>query len=434
MNFSDTFKKYLHNTSWLFAEKAIRLIVGFTIGVWVARYLGPERLGIFSYAQAIVFLFSAAVTLGLDGIVIRELVKHPENRDVLLGTSFVLKLIGAFIALTLLGVAISLSDTELSIKFMVMLIGSASVFQAFNVIDFFFQSKVLSKYVVFAQMWSMIAVNCLKVVLILSEASLIWFACAVIVEATLIAIGLVSYYLKSGMLLRAWAFSLEVAKALLKDSWPLIISTIMVTLYLKIDQVMLMSFLGSEAVGQYAVAIRLSEVWYFFPIIITSSLFPAILAAREQSLPHYTHQLSNIFSLILWLSITIGIGITFTSEWLVEILFGNSYAISAEILKIHIWGGIFIGIAHVTGKWFLSENLQKIAIINTSLGALINIFLNLLFIPKFGVIGAAYATLVSFSFANFGVLLFHSKTRELFFIILRSFRLTSTFRNFNKTT
>ena len=159
------FMKYFKNTSWLFAEKILRMVVGLFVGIWVARYLGPEQFGLFSYAQSFVGLFTAIATLGLDGIVVRELVKNESRRNELIGTAFWLKFFGAFAVLLILAMAINFTSNDTYTNTLVFIIASATIFQSFNVIDFYFQSKVMSKFVVYANVISLLLSSIIKVVL-----------------------------------------------------------------------------------------------------------------------------------------------------------------------------------------------------------------------------------------------------------------------------
>jgi len=276
------FMRYLRNTSWMMGEKILRMFVGLFVGIWIARYLGPEQFGLLSYAQSFVALFTAIATLGLDGIVIRELVKDETNRDKLLGTAFGLKLIGALLILPVLALALQLTRNDQTTNLLMFIIASATVFQSFNVIDFYYQSKVLSKYVAFANTISLSLSSMIKIALLLNQAPLIAFAYMVIFDSAVLALGLMYYYKKSSQLkLFNWQFDSHTAKSLLKDSWPLTLSGLIVSVYMKIDQVMIKEMLNAEAVGQYAAAVRLSETWYFIPMAISSSLFPAILNAKK---------------------------------------------------------------------------------------------------------------------------------------------------------
>ena len=149
------FIKYFKNTSWVLIEKIIRFTVGLFVGVWVARYLGPERFGLLSYAQSFVGLFTVIASLGLDGIVVRELVKNNNLNDEIIGTAFWLKLIAAFGVLLLLAIAINFTSNDTYTNILIFIIASATIFQSFNVVDFYFQSKVMSKFVVYANITSL---------------------------------------------------------------------------------------------------------------------------------------------------------------------------------------------------------------------------------------------------------------------------------------
>jgi len=194
------FMKYFKNTSWLFGEKILRMVVGLCVGIWVARYLGPEQFGLFSYAQSFVGLFTAIAALGLDGIVVRELVKDESRRDELIGTAFWLKLIGAIAVLLILAVAVNFTSNDHATNIIVFIVASATVFQAFNVVDFYFQAKVMSKYIVYANVISLFLSSIVKVVLIFNEAALVAFAWVVLFDSFVLACGFIYYCIKVNIL------------------------------------------------------------------------------------------------------------------------------------------------------------------------------------------------------------------------------------------
>ncbi len=272
------------------------MIVGLFVGIWVARYLGPEQFGLFSYAQSFVGLFTAFATLGLDGIVVRELVKDKSRRDELMGTVFWLKLIGAFGVLMLLTIAVNLTSNDAYTNMLVFIIASATIFQSFNVIDMYFQSKVMGKYIVYANVISLLLSSIVKSVLILNEAPLIAFAWTVLFDSMILAMGYVYFYIKNCTVIANktkqsifdWKFNKNTASSLLKDSWLMMIAGAAILLYMKVDQVMIMEMMDAEAVGQYAAAVRISEAWYFIPMVIASSLFPAIINAKSKARSYTT--------------------------------------------------------------------------------------------------------------------------------------------------
>ena len=390
------FIKYFNNTSWLFAEKILRMVVGLFLGIWVARYLGPERFGIFSYAQSFVGLFVVIASLGLDNIVVRDLVKNESRSDELIGTAFCLKILGAIGVLIVLAVAVNFTSNKMYTNCIVLIIASSTIFQSFNVIDSYFQSKVLSKYIVYVNVISLFVSSLVKIALIVNKAPLIAFAIVILFDSFVLAFGYTYFYVKhSTFRIRNLRFNKTIAVGLLRDSWPLILTGFVASIYMKIDQVMLKEMIGNDAVGQYAVAARLSESWYFIPIVIVSSLFPAIINAQKINEELYYARLQKLYDFVVWMSIAIALPMTFLSDWVVNFLYGEQYSQAGNVLMIHIWAGVNVSMGAVWSNWILNENKQKIAMCGHVAGAVLNILFNIYLIKKNGPEGAAVATLLS---------------------------------------
>ena len=352
------FMKYFKNTSWLFFEKILRMFVGLFVGIWVARYLGPERFGLFSYAQSFVGLFTAIATLGLDSIVVRELVKNESKSNELIGTAFYLKLMGAILTLLVLAIATYFTSNDRYTNLLVFIIASATIFQSFNVIDMYFQSKVLSKYIVFSNIISLFASSIVKIILILIDAPLVAFAWAILFDSIVLALGFIYFFLKySTLMVRKIYFSKLIAVDLLKNSYPIILSSAVIAIYLKIDQVMIKSMLGEIAVGQYTAATKLSESFYFIPLVISYSFFPAIVNSKNCNEIYYA-RLQMLYNLVVWIAIAIALPVTILSDNIIDILYGDQYYQAGSILMIHIWTNILISIGVISGDWFVVENLQ----------------------------------------------------------------------------
>jgi len=394
------FKRYFANTSWLMAERIFRMVVAMSVGVYVVRYLGPVQFGLLSYASSFVTLFAALATLGLDSIVVRELVKNPDRRDRLLGTAFWLKAGGAILTWVAIAVAIPFAHNDTETNILIVVIAFALVFQAFNVIDFSYQAEVKSKYVVYSQLASLLVSSIAKVFFIWISAPLIWFAFVLLFEVFLRAVVLTVLYLHTNGKLWCLKWRWQEAKELLKDSWPMILSGMVISIYLRIDQVMIKEMLEVKEVGLYAAAVRLSEVWYFVPLAITSSVFPAIINAKKQSEELYYHRLQKLYDLIVWLGIAIALGTTFLSPWIIGILYGEAFSQASIVLGIYIWAGVFVGLGAVCSKWFIIENYVKKNFYRTFLGMAVNVLLNIYMIPRYGIKGAAIATLMGQLTAN----------------------------------
>lgn len=406
------FMKYFKNTSWLFAEKILRMSVGLFVGIWIARYLGPEQFGLFSYAQSFVALFTAFATLGLDSIVIRELVKDKNRRDLLLGTAFVLKLIGAGIVLVLLAFVTSLQNNDSLTNTLIFIIASGTLFQSFNVIDFYFQSKVLSKFVVFSNTISLLVSSIIKIYLLLNEAPLIAFAYVGLFDGFVLSCGFIYFYFKNNLSIFKWSFDFNIAKSLLKDSWPLVFSSAVLMIQARVDQIMLKDMIGVVEVGNYSVALKLIESFAFTAMILKMSLFPSIQKAKSKSEQLYHNRLLNYYRLSFLSFLLVAIPLFFYSEQIVNLLFGSQYTTASVLLSLMSIRIFFANMGVARGAYLLSENLMRFSLLTMILGTITNVILNYFLIAEYAGVGAVWATIFSFSVSIFLVDIFYVKTRK----------------------
>ena len=413
--------KYFKNTSWLFAEKIIRMVVGLFVGVWVARYLGPEKFGLLSFAQSFVGLFTIFATLGLDEIVVRELVKNESKKDSLVGTTFWLKLVGAIIVLLLLAFAVNFTSNDYETNIFVFIIASATIFQSFNIVDYYFQSKVMVKYVVYANFICLSFSSILKIVLILNNASLLAFAWAVLFDSIVLAFGLVYFFLKhSTFRIYNLIFYKSTAIDLLKTSWPLIFSGAVLMIQARIDQVMIKEMINSVEVGFYSAAIKLIEAFGFIPVMLKISLYPSIINSKKNSAVIYKNRLLNFYRLNFLLFLAVALPIFLFSEQIVFFLFGYQYQSVGILLSIMVIRLFFTNMGVARSAYILNENLMKFSLATMTLGTITNITLNYLWIPEYGSKGAIIATIISFFVTTFLVDIFYSKTRKNVFLQFRA--------------
>lgn len=412
--------RYFKNTSWMFAEKILRIIVGVFVGVWVARYLGPERFGLFNYTQSFVALFSAIATLGLDGIVIRELVKDASQRNKLLGTSFILKLAGAFFVILFVIISMLFQSNDYLTNSLVLIISFSTIFQSFNVIDFYFRSQVLSKYVVYANVFSLAFSSVIKIILIFNNAQLISFAYVVFFESFILSAGFVYFYYHKNLSVMSWTFEASLAKKLLKDSWPLIISGLAVILQARIDQIMLKQMIGNEEVGQYSVALRLVEMLDFFSGVLIQSIMPAIVNAKEQSEYLYQHRIYTMYKFMMLSFLLIFIFNLLFGEWIVLFLYGSEYLVAATLFPLFSIRTVFTNYGLARGLFITSNNLFKYSMYFVICGAIINISLNYFLIPDYKSKGALVATIVTYMFTIFILNFIFKETRSNGMLMLKS--------------
>jgi O-antigen/teichoic acid export membrane protein len=416
-----TLQKILSNTGWLFADRLLRMGVGLLVGVWVARYLGPEQFGLFNYSLSFVALFSTFASLGLDSIVIRDIVRDPSCKNETLGTAFLLKLLGGIATLVATVSILPLLRPGSNLTLWLVGITSAGlIFQAFDTIDFWFQSQVRSKYTVYAKNAIFIPVTLVKIVLIKMQAPLISFAWVGLLETILGAVGLILVYQLNKQSISAWRASFSRAKSLLNDSWALVLCGAAIFIQARIDQVMLGQMVGDAEVGQYSAAMRLIEVFSFIPMIIQSSVAPSVTHSKTQSEALYQENLLNVYRLMTILFLIVSIPVFLFSESIITILYGNEYKTAAMLLSLSAIRLFFTNFGVARSLFITNESLFKYSMVAAIVGSFVNIAFNYLLIPKYASVGSIWATIISFFVTTFVIDFFFKRTRNNLQIMLKA--------------
>jgi PST family polysaccharide transporter len=293
-------------------------------------------------------------------------------------------------------------------------------FTALDTIDLYFQSQVTTKYTVWARNAAFLAFAVAKVGMIVGRAGVVWFAWAQAGEIALGAVLLSAFYRKGGHSMRAWRPSRARMRRLLAECWPLILTSLAVVVYMRIDQVMLKEMAGEREVGIYSAALRLSEVWYFVPTAIVASVFPSIVRVRETNRELYYQRILRLFSLMAAFAVCLSAPVALASHWLIGMMFGAKYAAAAPVLAVHIWASLFVAWGVAQEPWNVAEGLLRLTLVRTVIGAAVNVGLNLVLIPRYGSLGAAWATLVAYGFAAVLGNLLSARTRPMFLLQVRS--------------
>jgi O-antigen/teichoic acid export membrane protein len=414
-------QEVLNNTGWMMGDQVVRQVVGLIVGVWLARYLGPRLFGDFSYAMAVVLIASPFAMLGLDAIGIRRMVQDPSCRNEVLGTSFVLMTAGGVVAfgVAMGGIFLARPDDHL-VHWLVGILSAGIVLQSLIAIEFWFESQMQWKFTVYAKTSAFLLLSLVKVGLILLEAPLIAFAWAAFADTALGSVCLVIVYRRRGYVISAWQFSLKMARSLLGDSWPLILSVSLTMIYLRIDQVMLGNMVGSEELGNYSVAVRISEAWYFIPMVICSSSFPAVFKSEAVSEELFYAHLQRLYSLMAFLAYAVALPVAFFSDEIVRLLFSTSFTDAGPLLALLIWTGVFTSLGAARNVFVLSKNWTRINLLSVGLGCALNILLNYLLIPEYEAMGAVAATFVSYWFAVHGTCFLFKPLRRTGWMITRA--------------
>ncbi len=387
--------RVLANVGWLVGDNAFRLVYGVVVGAWVARYLGPSRLGELSYVTSIAFFCAVTSQLGMSAIAVREVARAPQKAGEVLGTVLRLR-IGAGVLLWVLSiVAVSvLQPQDRQALLMMAVVGGTVLCSASDTVDLWFQSQIRSRRTVTAKASAYVCSGVLKVSLILAHASLLAFAVVTLVESALAAGALWFIYRRDPAPTR-WSWERSWVRRLLPESWPYLVSAVAITIYMRLDQVMLRQMVGQHELGIYSVVIPIATAGYVIPMAVSTSLAPIIAQRKEADPAGYHRAIMRSFTLMWWIMLPITLLIAGTSGYLIRFLYGGAYAASASVLAIHVFANIPVALGVAQGNWLVNERKNVVAMYQAGLGALSNVGLNLWLIPRYGAQGAAMATLVA---------------------------------------
>lgn len=411
------FVRYLKNSGWMFIARILSLAISFFVTTFIARYLGPYNYGQLSYAISFVGIFSFISSLGIDSVLYREILKYKDQKDIYMGTALVLKLWAGLLASVLCILGAYWSGTQDIALLLITIISFTFIFNSFNIIIFEFQASVDSKIPSIIAVAVTLILSIGKIAVAIFDKGIIYLSIILLLESILYAVLYIVFRIRKYGSISKWSFDKTVAVSILKDSWPMMFSTAFALIYARIDQVFIKSLIDVEAVGIYDAAVRLSEVWYFLPNIILASLFPAIMNARNTDLTVYYKRIKYVLLLMLVLSVGIAIPATILAKQVVYIIFGPAFIASYFILQIYIWSLIGTYINHAISHFLIAENYRRMLFTSSLVGMMLNVVLNIVLIPKYGIAGAAIATLISYTVGPLSLIVYKEFRAKLKLIL-----------------
>ena len=395
LNLSPTKRKVIRNIVWAVIGKVVTLLGGLLVGIFVARYLGPEQYGLMSYVLSYIAIFQVLAYFGMDNIEIREESKTPEEKDKIIGTAICLKLIFAVATIGLVALTVCIFEADSFTRWMIMLYSISMIANSFGVIRNYFTSLVWNEYIVKTEITRTFIGAGIKVALLLLHAPLAWFIAATLFDTILIAGGyLVSYRSKIDTI-RKWTFDKTTAIYLIKQSFPLLLSGAAVVVYTKIDQVIIRNLLNTESVGYYSVADRFVEICLFIPTILSQTITPILVQAYSENKSEYDQKSQQFMNIMVWSTLILCVVICLIAVPMVRYTFGTQYLLSAPILQIMVFKVVGNALAQSSGAMIIVESKQKYTLFRNIIGCGVCIVLNYLLIPNFGLKGAAYASILT---------------------------------------
>ena len=414
-------RRVLGNFSWLLVDRLLRIAVGLIVGIWIARHLGPGDFGRLNYATALVALFAAIIPLGLDGIVVRELVRDPPGNHRLLLTAIGLRASAVTLSLSLLcGYLLLFPQPGDAVLIITLVVAAGLVLQPLDSLDLYFQSRSEMGRVVVPRSLLFVATSVVKVMLIAKGFDVLWFAALLALESLVASLCVLVVYLRDAGRPAHLGIDWRLGMNLLRQSWPLLLSGVSVMIYMKLGQLMLGMMLGQEQLGAYSAALRVSEAGYFVPMILASSVLPALVKSQDHGPKTYTRRLALYFDASALVAYALAIPSTLFASQIVAVLYGPDYAGAAPMLAVGAWAGIFVFLGVARGQFLINEGLLRFSLLSTLSGVAVNIVANLLLIPVAGGVGCAVATILSQATSAVISSFFHAGTRRIGRLQLRA--------------
>lgn len=395
MKFRSVFKsREVQNAGWLIGGKVAQMVLSLFVGLLSARYLGPSNYGLISYGNALIALFMSLCTLGINSVIVKELLDNPQSQGEALGTAIFLRVLSSFLsALMAISVSLILDYGQWETVIVVAMCSVSLVFHAFDTISYWFQARYQSKILALITFAAYVATSIYKIALLILQKSVFWFAFASSVDYIVLAALLLWAYRKNGG--TPFRFSLTKGRKILSKSYHYILSGMMVAIYGQTDKLMLKQLLSESEVGYYTIATTLCGMWTFILSAVIDSMYPTLVRAYQQDKALFAKRNRQLYAIVFYLSVCASLGFTVLGNWIVKLLYGAEYLPAVIPLRVVTWYTAFSYLGVARNAWMVCNDKQKYIKFMYIPAVFINIALNSLLIPTMGATGAAVASLVT---------------------------------------
>lgn len=411
--------KYSKNSLWSLSDNVVRMLIGLIVSAYVIRYLGPKYFGMLSYVLCIINILAPVAGLGIDFILFRNLSMNLEEREGLIGSAIILRLLAGLLLAFIASVTIFFSSESNLFKVLFYVCAFGLIFNSFTVIRQYFNALVKARYIAIANTLAFLIVSGSRLFLVSQKFGLIWFALMFPLQKLLLVVLLVVFYFKENNGKAAFKFNRAESMNLLKDSWPLIFSSFVTLLYMSMDQLFIKWYLGLEHVGYYATGVKFVILLYAIPSIFTNTVYPSIVKSFQSDQQEFYRKTQTVYYICFAFSLLMLIFFILFGKVLIFKFFGKEFAPSVIVLMVYSCSLPFAFMGSLSNKILILKNLQRVILKRNLLGLFVNFIFNLLLIPIWGIAGAALSVVI----AQICILIsysFNYETKEIFYMQIKT--------------
>jgi len=408
----NTIQRIAKNTGVIIAGDIVNKAISLAVGIFLARYLGAGGYGKLAFVSAYLAFFIIVTDLGINTILVREISRDKSLALKYTGNAAAIKLILSILAIASAAIIIILMPYPADTKVYIYIMSLTLFFNSFSgLYSTIFQVNLKMNYNVIANLIGRILSAGLIFWIIFSEGTLLQII--VVLSFSSFVVMLINYFYLRKFVKPKFEFDFSVWKFFIKESWPLALTISFIMIYTRIGQIILSWMKGDVALGYYVAPVRLIEALGIIPAAFMISIFPILSEYYNTSPVSYKRTYQISFKYILMLIIPIAVGATLLAKSIIHLFFRAQFSQSIPVLQILIWSEIFVFFGIINQQILISANKQIFDLVFTSIAAIINIILNFIFIPRIGIVGAAIATVISYSIGSGAVPgLFLLATRE----------------------
>jgi O-antigen/teichoic acid export membrane protein len=411
---TDSFIRQLKNSIWMMLEYLLRIFAAIFVSIYIARYLGPEEFGIVSYAIAIFTLFLSITRLGMDSVLVRDLAKYSSQESAYKGTAFFMMLVASVIAYLLIYMFIDLIEKDNVANVYILIVSFGLLFQSIYVVEYSYQAKTKSKISSLVRMIVLGIGSIVKLYIVYINAELVFFAYAYLFDFFMLFILFLFVHFLTKQI--RFSFDKNLIKPLLQSGWPIMVTSLIGVLYTRIDQYMIKHLLSNYDLGMYVSATKIYEGWSLVPNVVTLSLLPFLTKLHTQNNELYKKVFTIILSCVFWIGIILSIVSFVYSREIIDITFGDAFIDASDAFSIIMFTAPLVAISSVAFRYLTIENLEKTIVYKLLITLGINVLLNFVLIPFYGIEGAAFATLIAMLISNYFIFYFDKRFKDFLII------------------